>query len=225
MSKLVTENWGEIPYAEAFEKQNTYVNDIVSGNRPETLVFCTHPPVVTLGRGTKEGDVFSWQGEVVEVNRGGRATYHGPSQIVFYPLIYLGDPSEQYQSKKIPSKDLHAYLRAFESSMVELLELYDIKGEGHTIQQQVGEDEAQEATGVWVNNQKIASIGIAVRKWVTMHGAALNIYHDPKAFQGMNPCGFQTQQMTNMETLRGDKISREDIQNKWLEIFLKHICD
>ena len=66
------EDWGEISYTEAFEKQKQYVEEVISGERPETLVFCSHPPVVTLGRGTKDGDLFSWQGETVEVNRGGR---------------------------------------------------------------------------------------------------------------------------------------------------------
>lgn len=217
------EDWGEIPYQQAFQKQQDYVAEIVSGKRPETLVFCTHPPVVTLGRGTRPGDVFSWPGETVEVNRGGRATYHGPSQIVFYPLIYLGEPSDKFVDKKIPTKDLHTYFRVMEQSMIDLLTPFGVTGEGHSLQKQVGDENDSEATGVWVNNQKIASIGIAVRKWVSFHGAALNIYYDPNAFQGMNPCGFKTEQMISLEQLIGKKVDRKEMTQAWLESFQRLI--
>ena len=97
------EDWGEIPYQEAFEKQKQYVEELIAGTREETIVFCSHPPVVTLGRGTKPDDVFAWQGETVEVNRGGRATYHGPNQVVMYPIVDLGGNTPNYIKKSFTS--------------------------------------------------------------------------------------------------------------------------
>jgi len=215
-------NWGLIDYREAFERQNHLVDKIISGESPEKIIFCTHPPIVTLGRGTKPGDVYSWKGDKMDVNRGGRATYHGPSQVVMYPLIYIGDPQEQYAPKKIKAKDLHQYMRVLEESVVTLLKDLGIDSQGRTLQTQVGEDVPEEATGVWVEGKKVASIGIAVRKWVTSHGVALNVYHDPEAFTGMNPCGFRANQMTDIETLLNKQISFDKIQQLW-SINLLHL--
>lgn len=213
-------NWGLIPYTEAFTRQGHLIDKIISGDSPEKIVFCTHPPVVTLGRGTKPGDVFAWKGEKVDVNRGGRATYHGPSQVIMYPLIYIGDADDKYVPKKIKPKDLHQYMRVLEESVVNLLKDLGIESQGRTMQTQVGEDIPEEATGVWVQGKKVASIGIAVRKWVTMHGVALNLYYDPAAFTGMNPCGFRSNQMTDIETLLGDKVSFDKVQQLWSLNFL-----
>ncbi len=208
-------NWGLIGYQEAFQKQSQFVDKIISGETSEKVIFCTHPPVVTLGRGTKPGDVFAWKGQKVEVNRGGRATYHGPSQVVMYPLIYIGDPNAQYVDKKLKPKDLHQYMRVLEESVVMLLKDLGVSSEGRTLQTQVGESVPEEATGVWVNGKKIASIGIAVRKWVTSHGVALNVHHDTEAFTGMNPCGFRTNQMTDLQTILGEKLGFDKIQQLW----------
>ena len=82
-------DWGLVDYREAFSRQEKLVEQILKKETCEKIIVCSHPPVVTLGRGTKPGDVFAWSGEKIEVNRGGRATYHGPSQIILYPLIEL----------------------------------------------------------------------------------------------------------------------------------------
>jgi lipoyl(octanoyl) transferase len=218
LSMPVVEDWGLIPYAEAFEKQKIYVDELIRGERRETIVFCSHPPVVTLGRGTKEGDLFAWKGETIEVNRGGRATYHGPSQIVMYPIIDLGGNTPHYIKKKV--KSLHAYMRALEDAVIHTITDYEVKAQGHTLQKQVGEDHEEEATGVWVNNQKIASIGIAVKKWVTYHGIAINIFKDEQAFKGINPCGFTTQTMTNLQELTSKRIKRESFQKELTSNFI-----
>jgi lipoyl(octanoyl) transferase len=177
--------------------------------------------VVTLGRGTRPGDVFNWSGETIEVNRGGRATYHGPSQIIFYPMISLDPRREQKVSLRIPRKDLHHYLRWLEDSLIATLQHFAISGEGRSRQMQVGETQSQEATGVWVQNKKLASIGIAVKKWITSHGVALNVSSDPLAFQGLNPCGFLSSQMTCMDDVLGRRVSRDEISSLWLQRFFE----
>ena len=212
------EDWGLISYTEAFEKQKKYVSEVISGDRSETIVFCSHPPVVTLGRGTKEGDVFSWKGETVEVNRGGRATYHGPSQVVMYPIIDLGGNTPKYISKKV--KSLHQYLRLLEESTIETIKDYEVEAKGQCFKVQVGEMEPSEATGVWVKDQKIASIGIAVKKWVTYHGIAINLFKDDKAFQGINPCGFTQNTMVNLQELTTKRVKRDSFQKELTSNFL-----
>lgn len=180
-------DWGEVPYKEAVEKQLDLVEQVAKGQSPNTLVFCTHPPVVTTGRATEEGDVFNWKGELIESSRGGRATYHGPNQIVAYPIFQLKE------------HDLHKYLRGLEKAIGDTLKEFGLESEVHD-------------TGVWVNDKKIASIGIAVKKWVTYHGIALNIYSDPEAFQGINPCGFKPHMMTSLEEVIGKRMDVEQIK-------------
>ena len=190
---LLLENWGLVPYKLAFERQVQYVQDIQKGLRPQTLIFCSHPSIVTLGRGTKDGDLFAWAGETLEVNRGGRATYHGPSQVVMYPLINL----DQNFNGSLKHRDIHGWIRLLENTVVETLQEYGIASQGNVEQVPLGE-ESQDATGVWVGSQKIASVGIAVQKWITSHGVAINIYDDPKAFVGIHPCGFQSHRMVSL---------------------------
>jgi lipoyl(octanoyl) transferase len=218
--QIVIEDWGLIPYREALAKQEKYVQEVINGERPETLVFCTHPPTVTLGRGTQPGDVFGWEGETVEVNRGGRATYHGPSQLIMYPIISIDSGNANYSKKKIKARDLHAYLRVLEQSVVVLLKEFALVSEGRSYQTQVGKEAPEEATGVWVADKKLASIGVAVRKWVTSHGVALNLTADEVAFQGMHPCGFESSQMTNLERLTGTVHSRALVKTLWSDAFL-----
>ena len=180
-------DWGLVDYREAFRRQDELVQKIIHKETSEKLIFCSHPSIVTLGRGTKPGDVFSWSGDTIEVNRGGRATYHGPSQLIAYPLISLEK-----------TRDLHQYMRALEQSVLNLLLDLGISSQGRSVQQQVGEDVPDEATGVWVGSQKVAAIGIAVKKWITSHGVALNVFEDSQAFQGFYPCGFQSSQVVSL---------------------------
>lgn len=170
---------------------------------------------MTLGRGTLPQDVFGWTGETVEVNRGGRATYHGPNQLIAYPHVYLGKPKPEYSAKRIPANDLHAYMRALEESVVDVLrELGVSDAETKPLKAQVGEAE-KEATGVWVGDKKIAAIGIAVKAWVASHGVALNLWHDPQAFRGIYPCGFRGDQVVSIEDIIGKKVSRERTRHLW----------
>jgi lipoate-protein ligase B len=182
-------DWGLIPYQEALQKQMEFVHLIADSLEQECIIFCKHPPVVTLGRATQPGDLLGWSGEIVEVQRGGRATYHGPSQVVAYPTLDLNKRG----------RDLHKFLRTIENTVIESLKPFGV--ESHI---------SEGNTGVWIGKKKIASIGIAVKKWVSYHGVAINIDHDPEAFQGLKPCGFNTETMVSLEELTGKKISHSD---------------
>ena len=191
--RLAVQDWGLIDYPSALQRQMDLADLVGQELARDTLVLCTHPPVVTLGRATKPGDVFGWKGETVEVNRGGRATYHGPNQIVAYPILDLNQRG----------RDLHKYMRDLETAIVRALAVFGIEASGRTAQIQDGDTEAVEATGVWYQNRKVASIGIGVRKWISFHGLALNVHRDSNAFVGMKPCGFTTETMISMEEILG----------------------
>jgi len=138
-----------------------------------------HSPVYTIGRTRDQsslGDASSLSHPVIEISRGGEATYHGPGQLVAYPLFHL----------KRLNKDLHKYLRILEEILIECCTDYG-----------VGARQAEDLTGVWVENRKIASIGIGVKKWTSMHGIAINITPESlSAFQSITPCGIQDVRMT-----------------------------
>lgn len=205
---LKIQDWGLIDYASALQRQLDLVDLVSRELARETLIFCSHPPVVTLGRATRPGDVFGWQGETVEINRGGRATYHGPSQVVVYPILDLNQRG----------RDLHKYMRHLEEATVAALAEFGIQASGRS--SQVNEDgSSSEATGVWLGTRKLASIGIGVRKWITFHGLALNVNHDPKAFVGMKPCGFSTETMISMEEVLGAPVDRARV----VEALARHL--
>jgi lipoyl(octanoyl) transferase len=205
MSGFEVMNWGEIPYLRAVEMQLELLQKRIDGEVCDTLVVCSHPRVVTVGRGTKDYDLLGWRGETVEVSRGGRATYHGPSQIVIYPIVDLSDESRL----NLKSRDIHAYLRSLEMAVVEALAKIDIRAYTRSDTQTDDHGNRLEMTGVWVGDQKIAAVGVAVKKWVTYHGLALNLEGDPEAFQGIRPCGFSSRQVTSIEDQLSKKIERQ----------------
>lgn len=183
------EDWGLVEYGLAVERQLAALEEVAAGGE-DRLVLCSHPPVVTLGRAATAADLTGWQGATHESSRGGRATYHGPNQIVIYPIADL-----RRERKSLASRDVHAYLRALEVATVEGLHRLGLEAaEARTTRQ--GE---LSLTGVWIGAHKIASIGIAVRKWTTYHGVAVNLTEDPTAFTGIRPCGFAAGVMTSLE--------------------------
>lgn len=182
-------NWGLIDYQECESRQLDLLEEIHQKQTPGALVICTHPEVVTLGKSSDDSDLIGWKGPVYHVNRGGRATYHGPEQIVIYCLINLKLPGTNRKAKDIP--DL---LRGIEQAAIDTLSLYQIKGEGKTNSHSDLND-----TGVWINGQKIMSLGVAVRHWISYHGLALNYSNNPNAFSGIKPCGFSRSTMTSLQ--------------------------
>lgn len=171
-----TLDWGRTRYAEALARQEELVARRNAGGIGDTLVFTEHEPVYTLGvrRGAEQNllwtaDMLRARGiEVHPTTRGGDITYHGPGQVVGYPIINLA-----------PRKDLHAYLRFLEDVMIAAVARY-----GLTAGRNPGK------TGIWIDRRKIAAIGIAVKKWTTYHGFALNVNTDLSHFAGIVPCGI-----------------------------------
>jgi lipoate-protein ligase B len=194
------QDWGLIDYSAALQRQMDLAGLVHQELARETLVFCSHPPVVTLGRGTLEGDVCGWTGETLKINRGGRATYHGPSQIVVYPILDLN----------LRGRDVHRFMRLLEEAVVQTLADFGVAASGKVIDSQ-SEASAPSATGVWCGSRKIASIGIGVRNWVSLHGLALNVEYDPKAFQGLKPCGFAAETMISLEEILAHRPDREAV--------------
>ncbi len=202
---MIFEDWGLIDYESALKKQLEYVDQVAADeNHTGFLIFCTHPAVVTTGRQTKPEDIFAWQGPVIEISRGGQATYHGPSQVVVYPIINLKKPRAGRGAQEI-----RGYLRDFEKAIVETLKHFNVPAEGN-------QTDKVEDTGVWIETpgglKKMASLGIAVKKWTTFHGAAINVHEDESAFQGINPCGYKTNTMISLEKFLGQKIKAEDFK-------------
>lgn len=212
-------DWGLVGYEEAVQKQLQLVEEVSADeNHPGYIVYCTHSPVVTTGRQTQPADVFAWKGPVVEVSRGGRATYHGPSQLVIYPILNL----KKSRHNRSP-QEIRGYLREFEMAIIETLKNYEVAAVGKTAQKLEGARETSDETGVWVGPKKLASLGIAVKKWTTYHGAAINLDYDPDAFLGLNPCGFNSSTMVSLEQLTNQKINREEFKKQLTKQLLQKI--
>lgn len=190
------EDWGLVEYAEACERQLRLVEEVSAGGE-ERLIFCTHPPVVTKGRATTAEDMTGWKGSTIESSRGGRATYHGPSQVVIYPILDLTKPRAH-----LKGRDIHAYLRALEEITAVGLRELGLKN----AERRETPPGGLSLTGVWVGERKVASVGIAVRKWVTYHGVAINVLNDPSAHKGIKPCGFTSETMTSLEEQLGRSV-------------------
>jgi lipoate-protein ligase B len=200
--ELWTVPLGQMDYVEALELQRSLARDRISGAIPQDiLLLVEHPPVVTLGRATKEQHLVaspeflrSKGVEVFEVERGGDVTFHGPGQLVGYPIIDL----------KRHRQDLHWYLRKIEESLINTLADYGIPGERNTAY-----------TGVWARGKKIASIGVHARDWVTWHGFALNVTTDLSYFELIVPCGIDGVIMTSIARELGlEEISMQDVRDR-----------
>lgn len=209
-------DWGLVPYRES--DQLALVEQIASGKQPNTVVFCSHPPVVTLGRKSdRAADLCGWNGEVVEVRRGGKATYHGPSQVIVYPLFNLENPSARFSRHDVMG--LISYLEDVTVAVLKSLNILGVPGSAfrrklanHSSEIAKPSGTADQLmTGVWIGEKKICSIGIAVSKWVSFHGLALNLDEDDLAFGGINPCGFKTSTMTSVQAQLRKKVPREKV--------------
>ena len=202
-----SENWGCIEYERAHQRQEQYVQEILEQKRDEVILFCSHHPVVTLGKSTLKSEILSWSGSVYQTRRGGKATYHGPGQVICYPLLNL--KQRQY--------DLGGLLNALETAVVETLECYGVKG---TINTHRGNPQK---TGVWVNGKKISSLGLATKKWVSYHGLAVNFFEDPLAFKGINPCGENSKTMISLERILKSRPDRQDFERHLYKNLLSHL--
>jgi lipoyl(octanoyl) transferase len=162
----------------------------------ETLFLLEHEPVYTIGRRLDKsslGNTSYLPHPVFEINRGGQATYHGPGQLVGYPILDL----------KKRGKDLHVYLRSLETAVIRLVGSFGVEAEF-----------CDGKTGVWIQNRKIASIGIGVRRWITMHGFALNVSSDLTGFLSITPCGLAGVRMTSLSLELNREVSLDEVRDR-----------
>ena len=176
-------NLGVVPYGEVWDLQRSLAAAVLQGAVPDTVIFCEHPPVVTLGRRTDENELHVPAGakvEIVETDRGGKSTYHGPGQLVCYPILDLHRHG----------KDIKQYVGRLEEAIIRTLAPLGIEA-----------TRIEGLTGVWLQNppRKIASIGVRVARWVTTHGYALNVDLDPAPFTSwITACGLEDASFTTI---------------------------
>ena len=202
---MISIRWlGRVPFEDALALQEEIVaRKGANLDTPDELLLLEHEPVYTIGRSPDQSslrDAAHLPHPVVQINRGGQATYHGPGQLVGYPLLDL----------RPRGQDLHRYLRGLEEVLILLLAEYGVKG-----------TRREGMTGVWVQNRKIASIGVGVRKWISMHGFALNVSGDLAAFQEITPCGLVGVEMTSVSRECGREMEVREVAERVGEIFLR----
>lgn len=182
---MVVHNAALIGYPEALALQERLVGEVQQGGA-EVLILLEHTPVYTIGAGGDTGNLLDPAIEAHRVNRGGDVTYHGPGQLVGYPILDLGRRG----------RDLHRYLRFLELFLIEMCGSQGVAG--FTVPGK---------TGVWTAGGKIAAIGVGVRRWVSMHGFCLNVAPDISPFQSINPCGMRDCRITSVSLERGDEVA------------------
>ncbi len=190
---------GTVPYREAWELQRSLAGAVSQDAIPETVVFLEHPPVVTLGRRTEEGELHIPEGadvEIVETDRGGKSTYHGPGQLVCYPILDLRRHGE----------DVKKYVRDLEEALIRTIAPFGLEGVRF---------EGDNMSGVWLHRppRKVASIGIHVSKWITTHGYALNVDLDLAPFTDwITACGLQDAAFTTIARELGRPVTVEEVR-------------
>lgn len=210
---LATQDWGRTEYRTAWTRQDALVAQRIAGEIGDTLVFTEHDPVFTLGQRAGAEANLVWDTAtltgkgiaVVKTNRGGDITYHGPGQIVGYPIVSLAQ-----------SRDLHAYLRFLEQIAIDALREFGLVA-----------TRREGKTGIWIGQRKIAALGVAVRRWVAYHGFALNVDVDLDHFAGIVPCGIAASDGT-VTSMRAElsrppdlvevkRILAQKFQERWAE--------
>lgn len=205
ITPLKIEDWGLLDYRQAFDRQAAMIRHRLSGSGADTLILVEHPPTVTLGRRASNGDLhfpesyYNNQGIALQkINRGGLATAHEPGQLVVYPLIQL---------KK---KDLRWFSDCFLRVVIDVVAEYGLTGalkEGDP--------------GVWVDGRKICSFGIALKKWISSHGIALNVNNNLNTFKTIVPCGHPGEIVTSVMQETGRPIDLQEIKGKFIEFFCR----
>lgn len=193
-------DWGRTDYSSALEKQRSLVDQRLTGAIADTLIFTEHNPVYTIGRRKNANQHLLWDSvkltaegiDVVTTNRGGDITYHGPGQIVGYPIVSLDK-----------QRDLHAYLRNLEEVVIRTLATFGLNASRLTGK-----------TGIWLGLRKICAIGVAVRTWVTYHGFALNVNPDLKHFSGIIPCGITDGSVTSLQKELNLAVDTESVKRR-----------
>ena len=198
---------GVIPYGEALELQKQLVDRRKAGAIPDQLLLLQHPHVVTLGVKAKGArthvlatpEVLANSGvELFETGRGGDVTYHGPGQLVAYPIVDL----------KPDRCDVHRYVRDIEEVMIRTAAAFGVQA-----------DRVKGLTGIWVGSEKLGAIGVRISRWITSHGFAFNVSTDLSKFGLIVPCGIPDRGVTSLETLLGRRVSMEEVENAAIDAF------
>jgi lipoyl(octanoyl) transferase len=192
---------GRVPYARGLEIQEGLIRRRRAGEVPDQLLLLEHPHVLTLGSGARVGNVLvdparraELDLELAETGRGGDVTYHGPGQLVAYPILDL----------KPDRKDVHRYLRSLEEVVVRVLASYEVEGR-----------RIESSTGVWTDSGKVAAIGIRISSgWITSHGFALNVSTDLSYFDTIIPCGLSDRSVTSLERILGRVVPMEEVMER-----------
>jgi len=194
---------GVVPYAEAEELQERLWSARCHEEILDTVLVLQHPPVITLGQSGGLEDVrvsikqLAARGvELHSTNRGGRATFHGPGQLVVYPIV------------KLPDRDLHTYLWKLEEAIIRTVSAWGVAA-----------DRDERYPGVWVDRDKLAAVGIAVRDDVTTHGAALNVNVDLSYFDLITPCDIADRGVTSMQKLLGHTVPMREVEDEFIRQF------
>ena len=203
-------NIGVIPYAEAWELQRNIFEKRKEGKLSDVLLLLEHPHTYTLGKVAKREHLLLTDEQLVEreisvfdIDRGGDITYHGPGQIVGYPIISLNEWN----------KDSHKYLRMLEQTLIDVLGEYEIIA-----------GRKEQLTGAWVKERKIAAIGIKISSWITMHGFALNVNTDLELFNGIVPCGIRDKDVTSMSLETGGVVSIQKVKDSLISKFFANFA-
>jgi lipoyl(octanoyl) transferase len=190
-------NLGRVPYIEAWELQRSIAGAVSQGEIPDTAILLEHPPVITLGRRAEEGELHIPDGtdvEIVETDRGGKSTYHGPGQLVCYPIFDLTRHGE----------DVKRYCRDLEEALIRTIAALGVEA-----------TRIDGLTGIWLERppRKIASIGVHISKWVTTHGYALNVDLDPAPFtEWITACGLEDMAFTTVARELGRPVSVDAVR-------------
>lgn len=190
---------GSIDFHEALILQNRVVSGIASGREDETLLLLEHPPVYTIGRGGDRANIIDSSVSAERIGRGGDVTWHGPGQVVGYPLVSL----------ERRGRDLHRWIHFLEELLTAVLASFGINGRSHP----------ESGAGVWTGHGKIAFIGVAVRHWISMHGFALNVEPELSAYDMINPCGIAGCRVASMAMEMKTAPSAAEVKTRLTGIF------
>ena len=215
MPPLVVQRLGRLPYADGLVLQARLVSDRQAGRIPDTLLLLEHEPVFTLGRNARKENVLLPEDalrekgfSVFETGRGGDVTYHGPGQLVGYPILEL----------PVPRRDVHRYVRDLEEVMIRTCADHGIAA-----------DRVAGRTGAWAGNDKIGAIGVRIARWVTSHGFALNVSVDLAPFDLIVPCGIRDRGVTSLARLLRTAVPMERVMDsvttRFAAVFAADVVD